>query len=151
MGKKEKELETGETGKCSANANENGEEEEVLVDSWCTAVPMETLGGHSYFNLSLPLSSGDPRKSNLSTPYSFILHLTSSSPPPLHVQGRSGMIETVDTINIDDATTSENKITRRVSLRLERYKSFRRKRISPRGSSRRLINSIAGHRTSRRF
>lgn len=83
--------------------------------------------------------------------YSFILHLTSSSPPPLHVQGRLGMIETVDTINIDDATTSENKITRRVSLRLERYKSFRRKRISPRGSSRRLINSIAGHRTSRRF
>lgn len=83
--------------------------------------------------------------------YSFILHLTSSSPPPLHVQGRLGMIETVDTINIDDAMTSENKITRRVSLRLERYKSFRRKRISPRGSSRRLINSIAGHRTSRRF
>ena len=45
---------------CSANANENGEEEEeeeeeVLVDSWCTAVPMETLGGHSYFNLSLLL------------------------------------------------------------------------------------------------
>lgn len=56
VGKKEKELETGETGKCSANANENGEEEEeVLVDSWCTAVPMETLGGHSYFNLSLLL------------------------------------------------------------------------------------------------
>lgn len=83
VGKKEKELETGETGKCSANANENGEEEEVLVDSWCTAVPMETLGGHSYFNLSLLLSSGDPRKSNLSTP--LFLHITPNlllSPSP---------------------------------------------------------------------
>lgn len=100
-----------------------------------------------------PSSFGDPRKSNLSTP--LFLHITpnlllSPSPSRSREIGK-GMIETVDTINIDDATTSENKITRRVSLCLERYKSFRRKRISPRGSSRRLINSIAGHRTSRRF
>lgn len=62
--KREWTVESGEEGTgnwrdwkdCSANANENGEEEEeVLVDSWCTAVPMETLGGHSYFNLSLLL------------------------------------------------------------------------------------------------
>lgn len=88
MGKKEKELETGETGKCSANANENGEEEEVLVDSWCTAVPMETLGGHSYFNLSLPSPPAILANPICPRRYSFILHLTSSSPPPLHVQGR---------------------------------------------------------------
>lgn len=79
---------------------------------------------HSYFNLSLPSSSsGYPRKSNLSTP--LFLHITPNLPPllpPPHVQGRigKGMIETVDTIN---TATSENKITRRISLHLKRYKS----------------------------
>lgn len=77
----EKELETGETGKCSANANENGgeeeEEEEVLVDSWCTAVPMETLGDT---RISI-FPSPPPPPAILANPicprrYSFILHLT---------------------------------------------------------------------------
>lgn len=64
------------------------------------------------------------------------------------------MIETVDTINTEtrnDEWKRDNKNGFSLSLRLERYKSFRRKktrwkRISPRVSSRRLINSIAGHR-----
>lgn len=80
----------------AANANENREEEEedeVLVDSWRTAVPMETLGDT---RISIFLSL--PHQTILANPicprrYSFISRLTLSILLACNEIGK-GMIKT---------------------------------------------------------